>query len=413
MVGSTVPVPSAFWAANPVVGREIRCPECRAHASGQLVSLPDAGLAAQSGEWSRWARLLAMVDLLPLPAQPAGVPFPTEEWPTGELDPRVDRGALDTLFDHAFAQPEPDDLERTHAVVIVQGGRLVAERYAPDAHPDDPFASWSMAKSVTQALVGILARQGRVDVQDPIPVPEWDDGDPRTQITIDQMLRMVDGLRFREAEHLGGGSVRYWPEDQSDVIPMMFGAGRDDVAGFAATLPKVAEPEERWNYNSGASNLLARMVGETVGGGRDGMLAFMHQELFEPLGMRTAKPAFDAAGHYVGSAYCKCSARDFARFALLYLRDGVWDGRRILPEGWVDYSRTGSEQSAGTYGAHFWVIPGSLGLFSCQGAFGQRVMISPALDLIVVRVGNTAAEKVGNVVTFCKDLVDVFRPTLD
>ncbi len=352
-----------------------------------------------------------MSSLLPLPPQPAGVPFPTEQWPTAHLDPRVDAAALEKLLDRAFQQPEPDDLERTHAVVIVQGGAVVAERYASDAQPDHAFASWSMAKSITQALVGILVRQGRLDISQPIPVAEWPEGDPRRAITIDQMLRMVDGLRFREAEHIGGGSVRYWPADESDVIPMLFGEGRDDVAAFAATLPKVAEPEERWNYNSGASNLLARLVSETVGGGRDGMEAFMQDELFGPLGMTTAAPVFDASGNFVGSAYCPCSARDFARFATLYLRDGVWDGTRILPEGWVDYARTGSPQSEGTYGAHFWVIPGSLGLFSCQGAFGQRIMISPALDLVVVRLGNTAAEKVGSVVEYCRDLVDVFRPT--
>ncbi|WP_436793827.1 serine hydrolase domain-containing protein [Actinospongicola halichondriae] len=353
-----------------------------------------------------------MSELLPLPSQPAGVPFPTSEWPTADLDPRVDADALHALLDHAFQQPEPDDLERTHAVVIAQCGAIVAERYAPDAAPDDAFASWSMAKSITQALVGILVRQGRLNISQPIDVPEWSADDPRRQITIDQMLRMVDGLRFREAEHIGGGSVRYWPPDESDVIPMLFGEGRDDVAGFAATLPKVAEPEEQWNYNSGASNLLSRLVSRTIGGGADEMRAFMQAELFGPLGMTTPRPTFDAAGTFVGSAYCASSARDFARFASLYLRDGVWDGQRILPEGWVDYTRTGSPQSSGTYGAHFWVIPGSLGLFSCQGAFGQRILISPALDLVVVRLGNTAAEKVGSVVTHCRDLVDAFRPTL-
>lgn len=361
--------------------------------------------------WRRGARLTAVTELIPLPPQPAGVSFPTEAWPTADLDPRVDAAALDALLDRAFAQPEPHDLERTHAVVIVQHGAIVAERYALDMTPDTPCASWSMAKSITQALVGILVGQGRLDIHQPIDAPEWGPGDTRSQITVDQMLRMVDGLRFREAEHIGGGSVRYWPAEESDVIPMLFGEGRDDVAAFAATLPKVAEPEERWNYNSGATNLLSRHVGRVVGGGEDGMRAFMHDELFGPLGMTTASPTFDAAGTFVGSAYCKASARDFARFATLYLRDGVWDGRRILPEGWVDHTRTGSEQSAGTYGAHFWVIPGSLGLFSCQGAFGQRILISPALDLVVVRVGDTAAEKVGNVVTYCRDLVDAFRPT--
>ena len=349
--------------------------------------------------------------LLPLPIQPDGTPWPTKEWPRGELDRRVDRAALDALLDHAFADEEPEDLERTHAVVIVQRGELVVERYGAGAGPDDAFASWSMAKSITNALVGILVRQGKLDIAQPIPVKEWGADDPRARITIDQMLRMVDGLRFREAEHLGGGAVRYYPEEESDVIPMLFGAGKPDVAGFASGLPKVAEPEERWNYNSGGSNLLARLVGETVGGGREGMLAFMQRELFGPLGMKSADPRFDEAGSFIGASYCPCSSLDFARFGLLFLRGGVWDGTRILPEGWADYSRTPSPQSDGLYGAHFWVTPGSLGIFSCQGAWGQRTLIVPKLDLVVVRQGQTAPHKVGAVVQYCKQLVDAFRPT--
>jgi CubicO group peptidase (beta-lactamase class C family) len=328
-----------------------------------------------------------------------------------EPDPRVDRAALRSLLDHAFARPAPEDLDRTHALVVVQRGAIVAERYAEDAGPDDAFRSWSMAKSITNALVGILVREGRLDVSQPVQVKEWGAGDPRSRITIDQMLRMVDGLRFREAEHLGDGSVRYYPEEESDVIPMLFGEGRKDVAGFAATLPRVAEPGSRWNYNSGVSNLLSRLVGETVGGGRDGMLAFMERELFDPLGMTTASPVFDEAGHFIGSSHCPCSARDFARFGTLYLRDGVWEGRRLLPGGWVDYSRTPSPQSGGLYGAHFWVIPGSLGTFNCGGAFGQRILIVPGLDLVIVRLGDTAPHKVAAVVRYCKQLVDAFRPT--
>jgi CubicO group peptidase (beta-lactamase class C family) len=356
--------------------------------------------------------------LLSLPPQPASVAWPTRDWPTGELDPRVDRAVLEALLDRAFAQPEPEDLERTHAIVIVQHGEIVAERHAHDVTPDDAFHSWSMAKSVTQSLVGILVRQGRLDIQQPIAVPEWPQDDPRRRITVDQMLRMVDGLRFREAEHLGGGSVRYWPEDQSDVIPMLFGDGRHDVAGFAATLPKVAEPEERWNYNSGGSNLLARVVSEIVSDGASdaptrekAMREFMQSELFEPLGMRSADPKFDAAGNFIGSSHCYASSRDFARFGLLYLRDGVWDGRRVLPEGWVDYTRSPGTQSDGLYGAHFWTIPGSLGLFCCHGMGGQRVLISPKLDLVIVRQGKTSPHLVAHVEQYCKQLVDVFRPT--
>ena len=134
-----------------------------------------------------------------------------------------------------------------------------------------------MAKSITAALVGILVRDGKLDIHAPIPVKEWAADDPRTRITIDQMLRMVDGLRFREAEALPNGGVKYYPDEENDVVQMLFGPGRDDVAAYASTLPKVAEPEERWNYNSGASNLLARLVADTVGGGAEGMRAFMEK----------------------------------------------------------------------------------------------------------------------------------------
>jgi len=348
--------------------------------------------------------------LLPLPPRPGDVPWPTGEWPTADLDPRVDRAALDALLDHAFASPEPEDLERTHAVVIVHRGAIVAERYAHDAGPDDTFLSWSMAKSITSALIGILVRDGRLDVTAPMPVREWAADDPRSRITPDQMLRMVDGLRFREAEHLGGGAVRYYPLEESDVIPMLFGEGKSDVAGFASTLPRQAEPEARWNYNSGASNLLARLVGETVGGGRDGMTTFMRRELFDPIGMTSADPRFDEADTFIGSSHFFATARDYARFGLLYLRGGEWDGRWILPAGWVDYSRTPGAASEGQYGAHFWTIPGSLGLFYCSGAQGQRIMISPKLDLVVVRLGKTPPHKVDAAVRYCKALVDAFRP---
>lgn len=137
----------------------------------------------------------------------------------------------------------------------------------------------------------------------------------------------------------------------------------------------------------------------------------MREELFEPLGMKTARPRFDEAGTFIGSSHCYCSVQDFARFGYLYLRDGVWDGKRILPEGWVDYARTPSEQSEFLYGAHFWTIPGSLGLFACDGAEGQRILISPKLDLVVVRLGKTPPHKVAEVVQFCKQMVDAFRPT--
>jgi hypothetical protein len=190
--------------------------------------------------------------LLPLPPHPDRLPWPTRTWPRADIDRRVDRASLDRLLDYAFSAAEPDDLGRTNAVVIVQHGAIVTERYRQGVDEDRAFISWSMAKSITSCLVGILVHQGRLDISQPMPVKEWSADDRRRRITIDQMLRMTDGLRFREAEDLGDGSIRYYPEDESDVIPMLFGAGKDDVAAFAATLPYQAEPESRWNYNSGA-----------------------------------------------------------------------------------------------------------------------------------------------------------------
>lgn len=353
--------------------------------------------------------------LVPLPPHPAGVPWPTREWPRADLDPRVDRALLDRTLDHAFAEPQPDEFVRTHATIVVQHGAIVVERYAHDAKPEDTFASWSMAKSVTQALVGIAVRQGKLDIHAPADVPEWleQPNDPRRLITTDQLLRMVDGLRFREAEPQPDGTSRMYDEPNSDVIPMLFGAGKGDVAKFAGThLPRLHAPEEVWNYNSGGSNLLSRIVGRIVGGGAEGMLQFMHRELFDPIGMQHVAPKFDDAGTFIGSAFCYASARDFARFGTLYLRDGVWDGRRILPEGWVDYTRTPTPQSdQGSYGAHFWIYPGSLGMFLASGFMGQHTIICPRLDLVLVRLGNTPAHLQGNVARYTKAIIDAFRPT--
>ena len=353
--------------------------------------------------------------LQPLPTQPAGVPWPTHEWPRAELDPRVDRSLLDRTLDEALNEPQSEKYVRTHATLVVQHGKIVVERYAHDVKPEDTHASWSMAKSVTQSLIGICVRQGKLDIHKPADVPEWleEPNDPRRHITTDQLLRMVDGLRFREAMPTADGTNVYYDEPNSDVIPMLFGAGKDDVAKFAGHLPRLHAPEELWNYNSGGSNLLARIAGRIVGGGAEGMLAFMRKELFEPIGMKYVVPKFDEAGTFIGSAFCYASARDFARFGYLYLRNGVWDGRRILPEGWVDYTRTATPQSEqGSYGAHFWVVPGSLGIFSANGFAGQHTMIVPKLDLVLVRLGNTPGDRMPNIALYTKAIIDAFRPTL-
>jgi CubicO group peptidase (beta-lactamase class C family) len=340
--------------------------------------------------------------LLPLPPQPEGVPWPTRDWPRGEPGPGVDRERLERALDRAFGEPQPEaELGRTKALLAVHHGRLVAERYAPEVEPGARLLSWSMSKSVLHAALGILARQGRLDLRSRAPVPAWAaPDDPRGAITVDQLLRMSDGLDFVE-DYVDAG--------RSDVIDMLFGSGKEDVAGFAAGRPLAHAPDSVFNYSSGTSNVLAGIACRAIGGGRDAVREFLRRELFGPIGMSSAEPRFDAAGTWIASSFVDASARDFARFGLLYLRDGVWEGRAILPAGWVDYARTPTPAAVEEpYGAHWWLDPDGSGAFYAGGYRGQRILVAPALDLVLVRLGETPAELAPHLVAFVREVLGAF-----
>ncbi|HUP87435.1 MAG TPA: serine hydrolase [Acidimicrobiales bacterium] len=331
--------------------------------------------------------------MIPLPPQPDGVPWPTDEWPRGE-PPAALAPLLDAMFD-------PDgDLTRAFAVVVVHRGRLVAERYADviehfDA-PDEPITaatpllSWSMAKSVLHALVGMLVEEDRLELQAPADVPTWRaPDDPRRRITLDDLLAMRDGLDFIED---------YVDASRSDVIEMLFARGKDDVARFAADRALAAKPGERFNYSSGTTNVVSGIVARVVGPGRP-YEEFLQSRLFDAIGMRSARATFDDAGTFIASSFVYCTAQDFVRFGTLYLRDGVWDGRRLLPEGWVDIARRLRSTDADTgngYGSHWWVDADDVdgfGTFWASGYEGQSIMVVPGLDLVVVRLGKTEAAR--------------------
>jgi CubicO group peptidase (beta-lactamase class C family) len=339
-----------------------------------------------------------------LPPQSADTAWPTQAWPLGELPAGADRAKIGAMLDHAFAAAPPADLGRTDAVVVIHRGRLVAERYGPEFGPDVTCWSWSMAKSITQALVGMAVKDGLIDIHVPADVPEWSaPGDPRGAITLDQLLRMSSGLSF----------VEVYEEGQvSDVREMLFGAGENDVAGFAAGFPPAHAPGSFWSYSSGATNIISRCFGRALGRSGPSLEAWMRERLFEPLGMTSVLPRFDAAGTFIGSSYCFATPRDFARFGLLYLRDGMWDGERLLPEGWVDYARTPTFQQAeaadsDAYGAHWWIGLAGPGSFSANGYDGQYIVICPDRDLIVVRNGASEAVKT-NVKAWLADLAAAF-----
>jgi CubicO group peptidase (beta-lactamase class C family) len=257
-----------------------------------------------------------------------------------------------------------------------------------------------MAKSMLHAVTGPLVAEGRLDLHAPAPITAWRAaGDPRRAITLEHLLRMVDGLDFVEL---------YEPTGRSDVVEMLFRSGREDVAGYATSRPLAHPPGSYWSYSSGTSNVVAAIVGAAVGGGRDGMAGYLERTLFGPIGMTSATPRFDAAGTFIGSSFVFATARDFARFGLLYLRDGCWDGARVLPEGWVDHARTETPASIGRYGAHWWLALDGSGIFTANGFQGQYVVVDPSRDLVLVRLGVSTPDQRVAVVHDLRAIVEAF-----
>jgi CubicO group peptidase (beta-lactamase class C family) len=304
-------------------------------------------------------------------------------------------------------------LHQTYAVVIVHRGRLVYERYdgllpqwdkpGKPVVRDTPLLSWSMAKSMLHAVVGMLVAEGRLALDEPAPVPQWEaHGDPRRAITLEHLLDMRDGLDFTE---------EYVDAEASDVLQMLFGDGRADMAAFAADRRLAAAPGTRFNYSSGTSNVISGIVAREVGPGAP-YRQFLADRLFGPLGMASATTTFDDAGTWVAASYAYATARDFARFGLLYLRDGVWKGRRLLPEGWVQHGRRARSvdpDDGDLYGAHWWTGDNPHGTFWAAGHEGQYIDVCPHLDLVLVRMGRTDAEHSEELKDWRTRVIDAFN----
>lgn len=334
-------------------------------------------------------------DLVALPSQPNGVNWPTRSWAKAELR-STDPQAFEHLSDELFDQTSPAGV--TYALLFIKGGELVYERYGAGASALYLQYSWSMAKSMIHALVGILVDAGRLDLYAPVQRPEWQ-ADARRDITLDHLLRMSSGLAFNE-DYVDG--------QVSDVIAMLQFDARHDMAAFAADKPLLHPPGTHWSYSSGTTNIIAQLVGDVIGGGASGMLQFMNEALFEPIGVRTATPRFDSRGTFVGSSFLLATPQDFARFGLLYLRNGVWDGRAILPPGWVDYARSPTyADDIESYGAHWWLRPDRPEWFHASGYDCQRIICVPGQDLVVVRCGRTPEIDAPYVSTRLDQLIDL------
>jgi len=293
--------------------------------------------------------------------------------------------ALKAALDHAFEEPDKPPFRRTKAVVVVHDGKVIAERYANGIGVNTPLMGFSMTKSVVSALIGVMTQQGLTSPSMPAPVPEWR-GDIRREIEVEDLLRMTTGLALDET------NSGFDPSSQMVYL-------HDDMAGFAANAMPVAQRRTRWYYSSATTQLLARIIRDGVGGPEQ-TLAFAWRELFNPLGMRNVTLEFDGSGTLQGSTYMLASARDWARFGLLYLNDGIVGGKRILHEDWVDFSAAATLDS--DYGAGFWTNrsehPNAKGrvragiprdAFFASGDLGQRVVIMPSQHLVVVRLGDS------------------------
>jgi CubicO group peptidase (beta-lactamase class C family) len=323
----------------------------------------------------------------------------------------VDAAKLRAAVNAAFAEPDPSKPRRTRALIVVHGGRIVAERYAPGFDASMPLAGWSMAKMALNALIGIAAKDGRLALTDTGLLPEWGKDDPRRGISLEQLMHMTSGLAFNET----------YSDLDSDVMQMLFVKG--DKARFAASKPLEHAPGSAFfSYASGTSLILARVLANTFASERD-YLRFPRERLFAPLKMRSAVMEPDAAATFVASSFLYASARDFARLGLLYLRDGTWQGERLLPEGWVAWSLRPVESAPGReYGAHIWLrLPQSPNLgvppmpadaYYMLGHDQQIVAMVPSRDLVIVRLGLT---REGGAWDHARDLapiVEAFAPQL-
>jgi CubicO group peptidase (beta-lactamase class C family) len=297
-----------------------------------------------------------------------------------------DRAKLDSAVSYLF-QPRDGKNIYTRAVLVVHNDKIVAEKYAGGYNQNSQFLGWSMAKSVTGALTGLLVKEGKLNVAQPAPVKEWQGlKDERHKITIENLLQQTSGLDFWE---------NY--KNASDATKML--SNKADMGGYTASRPLKHKPGSEFYYSSGNSNLLSLIIRNTIGD-KDYYL-FPYKNLFHKIGMHHTLLEPDASGTFVGSSYVYASARDYARFGLLYLHDGVWNGERILPEGWVQKTITPpSANKLKNYGYQFWLngldennlskkeFPEApADLFYADGYGGQRIYIIPSKKLIAVRMG--------------------------
>jgi len=308
--------------------------------------------------------------------------------------PGVNRERLARNVDALFTAPE---MAETRAVLVMSGGRIVAERYAPPYHENTRFISWSMAKTVTAVMIGMLVADGRLRLDEGAPIPAWQrPGDPRGEITLRQLLQMRSGLKHVEESD---------PPYEADTVRMLFLDGRDNMAAYAEAQPLEAEPGKKWEYSSATTVILADLAARVLTPSQDPaerarvVNDYLRTRIFEPLGMKSMVPEFDAAGTLIGGSLIHGTLRDWGRFGEFLRANGSVNGAQLVPSAWIDFMTEPSPANKG-YGGQLWLNrpqPDGPALwaglspaaFSMNGHLGQFVVIDRSRAVTVVRLGRT------------------------
>lgn len=328
------------------------------------------------------------------------LPFPYgNNKPLDTIFGTIDYAKLKKAVAAAFDEND-EKKKRSRAVLVLYKDKIIAEKYADGFSKNSKILGWSMTKSITATYFGILQKQGKLDLNQPAPISEWKN-DSRAPITINNLLRMNSGLE--------------WEEDYtsiSDVTKMLFLA--EDMGQIQLEKPAQFKPGTHWNYSSGTTNLLSKILRNQFKTHQE-YLDFWYSALIDKIGMHSMLIESDMAGNFVGSSYGWATTRDWAKFGLLYLRNGNWNGESIFDSSWSQYVATPTAGSDGRYGAHFWLNSGGKfpdvprDMYYCSGYQGQMVAIFPSQDLVIVRMGlkeNPDFDFNG----FLKGIIESFQP---
>ncbi|WBY17001.1 serine hydrolase [Erythrobacteraceae bacterium WH01K] len=360
---------------------------------------------------------LAALALAACDSDPAELPPLSEEALAAVADdPGAPKDQLARQLDEWFTD---ETVGETRAALVMRGGEIAAERYAEGYDADTRFISWSMAKTVTAVLIGMLVADGKLSLDESPPIPRWRrPGDPRGEITLRQLLQMRAGLRHTEAGN---------PPYESSEVRMLFLDGRDDMADYATAQPLEDEPGRTFKYSSNTTVILADIAARVLSDDspdpevrRRAVAEYLQSRLFGPLGMESMVPEFDAAGTLIGGSLMHATARDWGRFGDFLRNRGSYRGSQLLPRSWVDLMTSPSPASE-NYGGQTWLNRG-IGLdqdgnkanrgpdtlYSAIGHMGQYVLVSPDQKLTLVRLGHSSSEERAVLMDQMMDVIELY-----